>query len=80
MGCLKGYPRDRGRVMELLIGGEFLSYPSLIDQLKKGYPFRQSFKTSLGICILSRFSAQVGPGSLQTMHAQTNLCDSCKKI
>ena len=39
-GCLKGYPRDRSRVMELLIGGEFLSYPSLISQLKKGYPYR----------------------------------------
>ena len=42
-GCLKGYPRDRGRVMELLIGGEFLSYPSLIGKLKKGYPFRHPF-------------------------------------
>ena len=26
--------------MELLIGGEFVSYPSLIGQLRKGYPFR----------------------------------------
>ena len=38
--CLKGYPSDRGRIMEFLIGGEFLSYPSLIGQLKIGYPFR----------------------------------------
>ena len=28
-GCLRGYPRNRGRVMEILIGGEFLSYPIL---------------------------------------------------
>ena len=40
LGMSKGYPRDRGRVMELLIGGEFLSYPSLIGQLTKGYPIR----------------------------------------
>ena len=38
-GCLKGYPRVWGRVMELiLIGDEFLSYQSLIGQLK--HPFR----------------------------------------
>ena len=41
---VKGYPRDRGRVMELLIGGEFLSYPFLIGQLKKGYPFKHPFR------------------------------------
>ena len=55
-GCLKGYPRDRGRVMELLIGREFLSYPSLIGQLKKGCPLRHPFRQ---ICFLSRFSALV---------------------
>ena len=31
---------DRGRFTEQHIGGEFLSYPSLIGQPKKGYPFR----------------------------------------
>ena len=43
-GCLKGYPRDRGRFMKLLIGGEFLSYPSLIGQLKEGYPSRHPLR------------------------------------
>ena len=32
------------RVLELLIGGEFLSYPSLIGQLKKRYPFGHPFR------------------------------------
>ena len=52
-GCLKGYFRDRVRVMELLIGGEFLSYPSLIGQLKKGYPFRHPFRHPKGYIMYS---------------------------
>ena len=41
--------------MELLIGGKFISYPSLIGQLKK----RISFRTSKGICILSALESNL---------------------
>ena len=50
-GCLKGFPRDRGRVLELLIGGEFLSYPSLIGQLKKRYPRDMYSFSVFGSCV-----------------------------
>ena len=67
--CLKGYPRDRGRVIELFIGGECLSYPPLIGQLIKGYPFvhPQGY--------LSRFLAQSNPvvGSVQRQRFPTFL-------
>ena len=43
--------------MELLIGGEFISYPSLIGQLKKGYPFRHQngYVSFLGFRLCSKY-------------------------
>ena len=46
--CLKRYPSGRGRVLELLIGGEFLSYPSLIGQLKTSFKHPEGYVSVLG--------------------------------
>ena len=57
-GCLEGYPGDWGRVNELPNWWRISLLPISHWSTQKRISFQTSFQTSLGICILSRFSAQ----------------------